>query len=60
MQEVLLDFAMSGNLEGIRIRAQQIAELDDQYRPFARKLQELARRYEEKAILQLIQAHLEK
>lgn len=57
---MLLDFAMSGNLEGIRTEAQRIAELDSQYRPFAQKLQELARGYEEKAILHLIQASMPK
>jgi hypothetical protein len=52
--EVLLDLAMRGNMRGIREQAEQIAQLDEKYLPFASKLEESARNYEEKAILSLL------
>ncbi|MDC0836053.1 AAA family ATPase [Geitlerinema sp. CS-897] len=56
--EVLYDFARMGNMKRIRDRAAYFEQLDPQYRPFARKLQDLARRFEDRAILTFIQQYL--
>lgn len=51
---VLLDLAMKGNMPGIRKRATQLEQMGQQYRPFAAKLQQLARAYAEDEILALV------
>jgi hypothetical protein len=53
--EVLLDLALRGSIEKIRDRTVQIERLDQQYRPFASKLRELAEMYDVEAILTLIE-----
>ncbi|WP_017663264.1 hybrid sensor histidine kinase/response regulator [Baaleninema simplex] len=52
--EVLYDFARMGNMKRIRDRAVYLEQLDPQYRPFARKLQDLARGFEDRALLAFI------
>lgn len=56
---VLLDLAMKGNMPGIRKRAAQLEQMDQQYRPFAAKLQQLARAYAEDEILALVNQGME-
>lgn len=56
---VLLDLAMKGNMPGIRKRAAQLEQMDQQYRPFAAKLQQLARLYAEDEILALVNQGME-
>ncbi len=52
--DILLDLAKSGRLSRLKKRATYLAELDDSYMPFANKLQELAKGFQEKAILALL------
>ncbi len=52
---ILFDLAKSGRLRRIRGQATRLAELDEKYIPFADKLQQLAKGFEEKAILALIE-----
>jgi CheY-like chemotaxis protein len=54
----LLELARLGDMRGIREQAQRLQEQDPQYHPFAQHLQNLARSYEEKAVLDLVQHHL--
>ncbi len=55
----LHQLALAGNMRDIRHYAQHLAALDERYRPFADKLQELAREYQSKAILTLVEQYLE-
>ena len=58
--EILHRMAMAGNMRSIREQAQHLAALDQRYRPFAERLQELAGAYQSKAILGLVKEHLAK
>ena len=55
--DALLKLARAGNMRAIRGHADHIAKLDEQYRPFAEKLQTLARAYQSTAILRLVEQH---
>ncbi|MBP0001149.1 MAG: AAA family ATPase [Cyanobacteria bacterium SID2] len=55
--EVLYDLAMMGSMKRIRARATDLEQLEDRYRPFARKLQNFARRFEDRALLSFIQQY---
>jgi len=57
---VLYDLAMRGNMRAIRERAAHIETLDEAYIPLARKLAELARGFQERAILALIEHYVNK
>lgn len=57
--EVLYELAMLGGMRDIRDRALQLEELDDKYISFARKLQSLAKGFEDEQIVALIEQHLE-
>lgn len=52
--------ALAGNMRDIRQYAAYLTGLDDRYRPFADKLQELAGAYQSKAILNLVEQYLER
>ncbi len=54
----LLELARLGDMRGIRDQANRIQERDSQYRPFAQQLQNLARSYEEKAVLDMVEHYL--
>jgi len=56
--EILYKLARLGNMKKIRERAIYLQEIDDKYLTFANKLQELARGFQEKAILNLIEQYL--
>ena len=56
--EILYELAMLGSMKKIRERAIYLLELDEQYAPFASKLQELARGFQEKAIVNLVEQYL--
>jgi len=58
--DVLYDLALAGNMRDIRQHAEHIAALDDQYRPFADKLTGLAKSYQSKAILDLVEIHVQR
>lgn len=52
----LHELALAGSMRDIRLHAEHIAALDDKYRPFADKLSALAKSYQSKAILELVEA----
>jgi hypothetical protein len=52
---VLHQLALTGNMRDIRDRAAYLKELDARYAPFADRLTSLARRYQSKSILELIE-----
>jgi DNA-binding NtrC family response regulator len=57
--EVLYELALVGNMRDIRQRAEHIAGLDGKYRPFAAKLSSLAKSYQSKAIVDLVESHMQ-
>ncbi|MDJ0650827.1 MAG: ATP-binding protein, partial [Xenococcaceae cyanobacterium MO_188.B19] len=56
--EILYELAMLGSMKKIRERADYLEQLDDKYLPFARKLKNLARGFQEKAIVNLVEKYL--
>jgi len=54
---ILLEMALAGNMRAIRTQADQLATIDDKYRPFADRLKALASSYQSAGILQLIEQH---
>jgi signal transduction histidine kinase/CheY-like chemotaxis protein/CHASE3 domain sensor protein len=57
--EVLHRLALLGNMRDIVQRAAHLVELDARYRPFANQLEQLAKAYQSKAILTLVERYLE-
>ena len=57
--EILHRLALSGNMRDIARRAAHLVELGEHYRPFANRLGELAKGYQSKAILTLVEQHLD-
>ncbi|MGD8800673.1 MAG: ATP-binding protein [Desulfobacterales bacterium] len=55
--EKLLDLAMRGDIRGILNRAEHIDEMGQEYGPFARRLRNLAERFDEKKILTLVKSY---
>ncbi|MFK5968562.1 MAG: ATP-binding protein [Candidatus Marithrix sp.] len=53
--ELLFDLAMQGNMRAIQKRAVEIKQQDAKFKPFAQKLQELARGYKDEQLVALIQ-----
>ena len=58
--ELLHGMAMAGDMREIRQRATHLAGLDARYRPFAEQLLQLARSYQSKAILNLVELYLKR
>ena len=56
--ETLHDLARMGNMQRIVEQANYLAELDERYRPFASQLRSLAKNYESKALLRLVEQYL--
>ncbi|MDJ0632695.1 MAG: ATP-binding protein [Xenococcaceae cyanobacterium MO_188.B29] len=56
--EILYELAMLGSMKKIRERAMYLQELDAKYLAFAKKLQDLAQGFQEKAIINLIEQFL--
>ena len=54
--EAFREFAMRGNMRGIREHADRIEQLDEQYRPFANRVRALAEEFDDEQILVLIDA----
>jgi signal transduction histidine kinase/CheY-like chemotaxis protein len=54
--ERLYQLAQAGNMTGIRSLAEQLGAQDEAYQPFARRLRELAERFQSAAILQLVRS----
>jgi CheY-like chemotaxis protein len=57
--DILYRLAQLGNMQNILDRAAYLVELDTRYRPFADQLSLLARGYQSKALLSLVQRHME-
>ena len=57
--EILHRLARLGNMQDILQRAAYLVELDERYRSFANQLSLLAKGYRSKAILSLVQRHME-
>jgi CheY-like chemotaxis protein len=55
---VLLDLALRGDMRGIREWAMHVKTLGEQYVPFASRLSELARGFEERQILVLVKQYI--
>ena len=55
--EILRKLAREGNMRAIRVEADRLASLDEQYRPFADKITQLSQRYQSKALLSLVEKH---
>jgi hypothetical protein len=47
-------------MRGIRDRAAHLEHLDEQFKPFASKLKELAKGFEEKALLAFIESYIQR
>ena len=56
--EVLHLLARLGNMQRIVEYAKHLVQLDERYRPFANQLRSLAKNYESKALLSLVERHL--
>ncbi len=52
--EALYDLAMKGHLQGIIKRAASIEQIDERFAPFANKLRELSKGFQEKALKEFI------
>jgi len=55
--EVLHRLALLGNMHEIMEQAEHLAQLDERYRPFASQLNSLAKNYQSKAVLRLVEEH---
>jgi signal transduction histidine kinase/CheY-like chemotaxis protein len=55
--ESLRKLAKAGNMRAIREQADQLATLNAEYRPFADRITQLARGYQTKALLRLVEKH---
>ena len=55
--EVLYRLARLGNMREIMAQAERLAQLDERYRPFANQLKALAKGYQSKAVLRLVEEH---
>jgi signal transduction histidine kinase len=53
---ILLELAKAGNMRGIIRQAEKLLALGEDYRPFAERLQKLARGYQSPALLHLIES----
>jgi signal transduction histidine kinase/DNA-binding NarL/FixJ family response regulator/CHASE3 domain sensor protein len=57
--DILYRLAQLGNMQNILERAAYLVELDKRYRPFANQLSLLAKGYQSKALVSLVQCHME-
>jgi hypothetical protein len=55
--DVLYRLARLGNMQEIIAQTDRLAALDERYRPFADQLSALAKGYQSKAVLRLVEAH---
>lgn len=56
--ESLRALAKAGNMRAIKEQSLRLAALDQQYRPFAEKIRQLAQGYQSKALLHLVEKHV--
>jgi signal transduction histidine kinase/ActR/RegA family two-component response regulator len=57
--EAVYKLAMEGRMRQVRKQAAHIEELDEKYIPFARKIQELAKSFEDEQIIALVEKYLD-
>jgi signal transduction histidine kinase/ActR/RegA family two-component response regulator len=57
--EAVYELAMEGRMRQVREKAAHIEELDEKYIPFARKIQQLAKSFEDEQIIALVEKYLE-
>ena len=57
--DVLYDLAMQGNMIGLEERADYLEALDEKFGPFARRLRQLSKGFEEDLIVSLIEKFME-
>jgi signal transduction histidine kinase/DNA-binding response OmpR family regulator len=55
----LYELSLIGNMRAIREQARDLEEMEQKYKPFAKKLQQLARGYQEKEIRSLLEQFME-
>ncbi|HEY9804963.1 MAG TPA: hypothetical protein V6D04_00225, partial [Candidatus Obscuribacterales bacterium] len=55
--ETLYELAMKGNFKAIIKQAIALEEMDQKYRPFAQKLHQLAKEFQDEKILAFIQSY---
>jgi hypothetical protein len=58
--DVLYRLARLGNMQEIMAQAGRLAGLDERYRPFADRLIALAKGYQSKAVLRLVEGYLQR
>jgi hypothetical protein len=56
----LLTLARAGNMRGVRAEASAIHDLDPLYGPFAARLEALAATYQSRAVLRLVEHHIQR
>jgi hypothetical protein len=57
--EAVYELAMEGRMRQVREQAAHIEELDEKYIPFSRKIQQLAKSFEDEQIIALVEKYLE-
>jgi hypothetical protein len=55
----LHELAKLGDMRGIRKQAERIEKMDSRYKPFADKLREFARGFEDKALIAFVERYME-
>ncbi|NEQ21822.1 MAG: PAS domain S-box protein [Microcoleus sp. SIO2G3] len=55
---ILYDLAMRGDIKGISQQAKRLEQLDEKFVPFVKQICDLAQRFQEKQILELIKKYL--
>ncbi|MDM8530772.1 two-component regulator propeller domain-containing protein [Anaerolineales bacterium HSG25] len=58
--EALYELTLFGNITKVQKKAQQLKTLDEKYIPFATKMEELAKEFEDEAILLLLEQFMER
>ncbi|MDM8521403.1 ATP-binding protein [Anaerolineales bacterium HSG6] len=58
--EALYELTLFGNITKVQEKAQQLKTLDEKYIPFATKMEELAKEFEDEAILLLLEQFIER
>jgi len=57
--QILFDLAMKGDMVGLESRAAHLEQMGEEYQPFANKLRQLAKDFEDEQILSLVESFME-
>ena len=57
MVEILYHLAMKGNIKGIIKQSEALVQLNEKFAPFAEKLKQLAKGFQDEAILEMLKPH---